>query len=251
MLTGTLAGNFGQLTGNTFQIVNLVATAASSMSNPNIGGNVNVTTPAALNSSLTNDNTGAYTYSTVPLPVTLSAFNASPKECSAVLNWTTTEEVNFDYFAVESSTDARNYTTVGKVKSKGNGGASYVYVADQQANTTYYRLKMVDVDDHFKYSDIKPVHTDCNTAAAWSLYPNPVHHSEQAYVKLTAGSDMKTVQVKAVDAIGRSVLSKQYEVVSGSNIYLLPQLANGTYMISLVNAEGKQINQTQKLVIVN
>ncbi|MCY1532909.1 hypothetical protein D9M68_682060 [compost metagenome] len=196
------------------------------------------------------DNNTVNVLVTAPLPVTLSAFTAEADGCAAKLNWTTTEERNFDHFAVESSADARTFHTITTVKNKNSlNGSTYAYVAEQPTGTVYYRLKMIDVDGQFKFSDVKSVHTDCSIKNTWTVYPDPARENEPVHIKLTAGTGMKTVQVKAVDVIGRLVISKQYDVVSGENTYVLPALANGTYMVSLVDAYGNLIDQTQKLVI--
>ncbi|WP_222164737.1 T9SS type A sorting domain-containing protein [Edaphocola aurantiacus] len=202
------------------------------------------------NQLIGNDNsTTSFTVFT-PLPVTLSAFTAEADGCAAKLSWTTTEERNFDHFAVESSADARTFHTITTVKNKSSlNGSTYAYVAEQPTGTIYYRLKMVDVDGQFKYSDVKSVHTDCSGKNNWTVYPDPARENEPVHIKLNATNGMKTVQVKAVDAIGRMVISKQYDVVAGENNYVLPALANGTYMVSLIDAYGNLIDQTQKLVI--
>lgn len=107
------------------------------------------------------------------LPVTLADFSAREAEGKTVLNWITTNENGTDYFVIERSTDGSTFTAIDTVKAKGSSTTRQQYTSlDQQlkAGATYYRLKIVDVDQHTAYS--KTVLVTVKETGI-KLFPNP------------------------------------------------------------------------------
>lgn len=92
----------------------------------------------------------------VTLPVSLLQFQATLKDKSTSLTWTTTNHFNFSHFVVEKSTDARNFSEAVMVMGAESTTAqsSYTYKDDLKnstSKTVYYRLRMVDIDQKFTY----------------------------------------------------------------------------------------------------
>jgi hypothetical protein len=101
---------------------------------------------------------GAYSCFTA-LPLNLISFESlKSNEKGNDLKWETQNEVNFDYFEIQSSPDAESFIKVGEVKSKTihqNSGAKYNFTDFSRINKAfYYRLKMFDKDKTFRYSGI-------------------------------------------------------------------------------------------------
>jgi hypothetical protein len=111
-----------------------------------------------------------------PLPVELVSFTAEPYGTQNVqLNWQTKSELNNDYFQVEHSTDANNWTTKFTVKGAGNSTETIDYEALDETpalNSNYYRLKQVDFDGNFVYSDTRYVNFSAKQMGA---FPNPAN----------------------------------------------------------------------------
>ena len=98
-------------------------------------------------------------YSTL-LPVELANFEVMKSGTKALLNWTTLSEVNSSHFDVQRSQDGINWQNISVVVSHGNSNDinNYVLTDDQPHNgVNYYRLKMVDLDESYEFSDIKSV----------------------------------------------------------------------------------------------
>lgn len=95
------------------------------------------------------------------LPVELTSFGASKKQGFVEVEWTTNSEINSDYFDVESSSNAKDWELVDRVTGAGNSTTVNHYaVADWGINgyvKKYYRLKQVDYDSKFKFSEIDAV----------------------------------------------------------------------------------------------
>lgn len=109
------------------------------------------------------------------LPVELTHFQAQPKNNEVILSWTTASELNNDFFGVEHSRDGRTFSAVGKVRGAGTSAEVRVYQFTHrtpQAGTHYYRLKQVDYDGTFDYSEMVAVKIDRRSTAV-QIYPNP------------------------------------------------------------------------------
>lgn len=100
-----------------------------------------------------------YTFG-IPLPIELAHFFGVATEDKSLLMWTTFSEINNDYFAVERSGDGYVWEMLGLVQ--GAGTSSQVidyryYDSEPLEYVNYYRLKQVDFDGKYEYSDIVSV----------------------------------------------------------------------------------------------
>ncbi|HEY1872397.1 MAG TPA: hypothetical protein VGG71_15140, partial [Chitinophagaceae bacterium] len=94
------------------------------------------------------------------LPVSMFNFGGSIKNNDAYLNWSTATESNNKGFYIERSKDGQNFASIGFVKGAGNSSkiTNYTYtdylIKDLNVTTTYYRLKQVDLDGKYSYSNM-------------------------------------------------------------------------------------------------
>lgn len=113
------------------------------------------------------------------LPVELVSFNYKTEKNKVVLNWKTATEINSYGFEIERSVKEENsdWVKIGFVSGSGNSNSPklYNYTDEIRNNNTYsYRLKMVDIDGSFKYSNVIEVHFEAPLAYMLSQnYPNP------------------------------------------------------------------------------
>ena len=109
------------------------------------------------------------------VPVSLKMFNGYAKESANHLYWTSVTEVGTDYFEIERSSDGKNFEAYGKVNASrySNSDKDYTFLDEYTANKDwYYRLKMVDVNGEFTYSNIiKLVRKSGRNEI--KAYPNP------------------------------------------------------------------------------
>ncbi len=94
------------------------------------------------------------------LPVELSSFDAAQRSNTVELNWTTLSETNSAYFLVERSEDGKIWTTISTEILTGEDSQikkDYFYIDNNPNSKNYYRLKQVDVDGRYSYSDIEEV----------------------------------------------------------------------------------------------
>ncbi|MFK8009098.1 MAG: PKD domain-containing protein [Saprospiraceae bacterium] len=116
--------------------------------------------------------------STTILPVDLAEFTATwNKEEKVVdLDWKTLSETNNKYFEIQKSIDGNSWKRIGTKVGKGNTLLETLYDfqdVDPFVGINYYRLKQVDFDGTFEYSNIASVRVE-NFSSPISVFPNPV-----------------------------------------------------------------------------
>lgn len=111
-----------------------------------------------------NSGSCSYTGPVISLPVELLAFAVEKSSQKALLKWSTASEKNFSHFSVEKSADGINFTRIGTVNARGSSSApaSYEFHDYDFNRTSYYRLKMVDIDGTHEYSQIRALLTEKN-----------------------------------------------------------------------------------------
>jgi hypothetical protein len=177
------------------------------------------------------------------LPVKLLSFTGSYRNQSTSLNWETVNEDNFDHFEVERSASGADYMVIGFKPSTSTNSSKQVYqygddLSSVSGNTFYYRLKIVDKDGQFKYSNVIMIRKESKSINGVALNPNPVVNG-MATVRFTA-SGTSTVNFRIVDMAGKTVLQQQNKVYEGNNslsINNLDRLQQGTYLLQIANGE--------------
>jgi hypothetical protein len=108
----------------------------------------------------------------IPLPVELTKFTARLVAKTIELNWTTASEQDSRHFEIERSADAKNFTTLDFVNSQGTTSLVTHYTFQDREpllGTSYYRLKQVDEDLTYTYTNIIAVSNQ--QAKSASVYP--------------------------------------------------------------------------------
>jgi hypothetical protein len=169
-----------------------------------------------------------------PLPVDMIYLQADAINNSFIrLTWATAIEVNNRGFEVERSTDGQNWTQVGFVEGHNNSTVQNNYSFDDinvaAGVVYYYRLRQVDYDGAFEYTDI--VSARINGEATFSVkdfVPNPTMDKTSLLVTGTKDQD---ITVTFYSVVGQKVLESNHQLVKGANRieFELGKLAAGTY----------------------
>lgn len=175
----------------------------------------------------------AVTYGSAPLPVRWLIFDAEASGKDVTLSWSTATERNNKVFEVERSSDAKRWRTVGSVNSKAEGGNSngplYYDLSDLglASGKHYYRLRQVDHDGAYSYSDVRAVTV---TKGTISLYPNPA--TELVTVSGLSGK----AEVAVYDVSGRLVMDASLQ--PGAYTIDMKRLLEGIYEVVISDATG-------------
>jgi hypothetical protein len=176
------------------------------------------------------------------LPVRLSSLSATYKSNNSIdLNWRTYTEANTKHFEIERSGNGYNFNTIAVVTAQNNPtGAAYIYTDNEtKFSTNYYRLRIVDKDASYSYSNIVAV--DGKATLNLATYPNPaVNNLVVSHPKAVYGATLKIVS-----ALGQSIRNIPVQTDASQTSVGVSNLNSGTYII-IYNNGGKV--QTAKLV---
>ncbi len=179
------------------------------------------------------------------LPIELVAFTGFLESKAVFLQWKTVTETNNSHFEVEKSSDGYNFYKLSAVPSKGlNGNSTSLLVyneidSDIKHPLYYYRLKQVDFDGTFKYSNkifVRVYPTE------FKIYPNP--NVGTFKIDIPTKEPNQSVDLKIYDQYSQLISDNRYSVINdkitGSVIEVIPQnpLPKGIY-ICLINYKGE------------
>ena len=158
-----------------------------------------------------------------PLPVELTSFIANATSGKVNLSWTTASEINNSGFEIERSFDGSSFFTVGFVKGNGTTTEPRAYSFSDELSingteTIYYRLKQVDFNGSFNYSDVISVVFDIPTEFALGQnYPNPFNPTTKIKYSVPQNG---LVSIVIYDLTGQEVATLLNEIKEPGNYEL-------------------------------
>lgn len=188
------------------------------------------------------------------IPVELSAFTASVDYGNVTLNWQTASESNNQGFEIHRRSDA-GYTSVGYVQGYGTTSETQNYsFVDHNVNpgTYYYRLKQIDFDGTFAYSD--EINVEVNTPIAFGLnqnYPNPFNPATVISFNLPIDA---RVTLKLFNVLGQELITLIDQNL-GAGIHDHNFDASGLnsgvyfYRIEAVGTDGSNFSSVKKMML--
>lgn len=173
----------------------------------------------------------------IPLPVELSSFAALLIENKVKLCWTTETEVNNYGFEVERKVIDGGWASLGFVAGNGNSNSpkKYIFfdVSIYGGSVLYYRLKQIDTDGNFKYSETVEVELAPSSFSLSQNYPNPFNISTSFQYSVP---EISNVTLKVFDVSGNEV-SVLVNEEKKKGMYLInfdaSRLASGIYFYRL------------------
>ena len=177
-----------------------------------------------------------------PLPIELLDFTVKLTNASADLSWSTSSELNNDFFTVERASDIEKFEEVLIVKGQGTNSTRTNYSAIDDSplpGRSYYRLKQTDFDGKFTYSALRKIeNTDIKTHL--KIYPNPVVGGKFNFELSGIDAGME-VPLRIVNMQGVSVFDAQYKADQSGRIkgsVELPSVNSGMYIVIINTATG-------------
>ena len=185
------------------------------------------------------------------VPIELMSFDVKLYEGNGLLTWQTASEKNTSRFDIEKSFDGQKFEKIDEVKAKGNSNQPLSYqFSDNKLivkKAHYYRLKMVDLDSSFTYSEIKSLYLDKVQNFKALIYPNP----NTGLFDLVLNGDLETdspLSILVTDISGKQIFQTErkdfriYEPIT----FNLDNLNVGLYYITVKNGSNLF---SQKIVI--
>ena len=141
----------------------------------------------------------------IALPIQLLYFEVNEKEDGHFLEWKTDYEYNNDHFDIERSQNGISFERVGEVPAMDERSSIKTYAfLDTKApqGLSYYRLKQVDIDGSFSYSETKTAFRK-EKIAVWQIGPNPATET----LELILPEELKSYSLSFFDAKGALLLT--------------------------------------------
>ena len=176
------------------------------------------------------------------LPVSWLYFRGSNKGKDNLLEWATSNEQNSKEFVLERSLTGMNFIDIAKILSQGNSNTQQNYnykdVGIDKLNSAvmYYRIKQIDINGNFKYSNIVRLNYNIKEKLNSIVYPNPT----QGMITVTVGENSLIGTVAVVMDVNGRIL-QQIKIAAQSQSIDLKNFSNGTYFIRLQNKEVLRI----------
>ncbi len=175
----------------------------------------------------------------IPLPVELSHFSGQRVDGNVYLNWLTLSEKENDYFAVERSSDGKNFEMRGKVRGAGTTNTEQHYDFKESDNNTkvlYYRLRQFDYNGENSLSKTIALTLNSKSNSILSIFPNPMNTGNELVIHATNFNEDATLVI--YDVTGRSVYQKYITHDDNGLFDVIPssvKLNSGCYIISVVS----------------
>ncbi|GIK23258.1 MAG: hypothetical protein BroJett005_26720 [Ignavibacteriota bacterium] len=188
------------------------------------------------------------------IPVELTSFTAKSDNNTVTLNWTTATELNNSGFQIERS-NGGEYQSVGFVAGHGTSTSTnnYVYLDQNvEAGTYTYRLKQIDLDGSFEYSNAVEVEVlGLREYTLGQNYPNPFNPSTTINFSLAVDSK---VSLKIFNVLGQevaSLLNGQMSAGSQKVSFDASSLNSGVYFYRLEadGIDGQKFSSTKKMIL--
>lgn len=184
----------------------------------------------------------------ITLPATGLNLNAALNGNDVVLNWKTLTEINSDHFEIERSTDGRNFTSIASRNAAGNSVTETRYnLVDVNMNVPayYYRIKLVDNDNRFSYSNVAMVRK-AGSVKDVRMYPNPASSQLNLEFSNAKGNYVITLYNQA----GQEMVSQQANINYAVQYISVNRntLASGSYLVKVRSTDSGEVIYTGKVM---
>jgi hypothetical protein len=174
-------------------------------------------------------------WSTPVLPVDLISFNGIGLDTKTnKLEWMVAMESNFDHYQIQRSVDGKNFSDLDKVFTNGPSNSKKTYDYYDKSfteNINYYRLKIVDKDATFRYSNLIAINSDKSAKFKVNkIFPNPAN--TDIYMSVDIPTDTE-IEYQILDVTGRVVARNKQSVNMGTTLLSvnLEKLSKGIYYL--------------------
>ncbi|MFM2358898.1 MAG: hypothetical protein RLY16_891 [Bacteroidota bacterium] len=193
-------------------------------------------------------NTATYTIPVVAsgtLPVRLTYFGGTVNGKLVQLNFQTADELNSSYFEIQRSENGADFAPVATITANGRNNVITNYTHREDlfltlSNQVYYRLKMVDRDGTFKYSQV--ITFRLNQTATANLKAFPMPYSSQLNLSYNSNNAQQAI-VRILSMDGKVAVNTQVALQKGQNnlfINQAQQLPAGSYVLQLIMGDATE-----------
>lgn len=172
------------------------------------------------------------------LPIELLSFQAKNQNNQNHLTWQTATETNNQGFEIERSINGIDFEKIGFIKGKGNSNQiqNYRFIDANPFSTSYYRLKQIDFDGKFEYSNT--ISIKIRKEKGIQFYPNPTNG-----IVTIESAEILNADILIYNNIGILVKTTKAQ----NNTINISDLPMGMYTVSMTNNENRFVKQIVKM----
>jgi hypothetical protein len=198
---------------------------------------------------VTNNYQGAFD---AALPVELSTFTASANQNKVDLKWQTKTEVNNYGFNIERRISTGEWNKIGFVQGHGNSNSPKQYnYTDKDlfadGSKFQYRLKQVDIDGKFEYSDVVEVQVIPTQFELSQNYPNPFNPGTTIRFSLPKQTQLKLNVYNMLGELVETIAEGNYEAGNYKINFNASNLTSGVYIYRI---ESSDFVQVRKMILI-
>jgi hypothetical protein len=181
------------------------------------------------------------------VPVELTSFTAAITNSRVNLNWLTATEINNQGFEIERYTDNK-WEKIGFVAGHGTttNSQSYQFTDNAVKGNVIYRLKQIDFDGKFKYSNEVSV-AAVESPEAYLLvqnYPNPFNPSTTIKYSVPEQSNIKLCIYNQLGQQVAEVVNGVKDAGNYEQLFNASNLSSGVYFYKIEAASLQNPNNT-------
>ncbi len=216
---------------------------------PDVTGN---SSGGTLNNFTLMGSTSNWVSDTGPLPLKLTSFNGYISGNDVLLQWTTSAEVNVQKFEIEKASGGSAFESVGELPAHNVSSSNSAYEWTDYdaliADNNLYRLKMIDEDGNFSYSEVINIRGNKSSSGLKIYYLNTI--GRLFGVQIPGAAPAGDYRLSIYNSSGQLIQTQQLNYTSYSNIYqiqiLRPSVAPGIY--TLVVNKGRYVLSKNLLI---
>lgn len=187
------------------------------------------------------------------LPVQLTTFTALLTDGNVQLNWATATEINNYGFDIERASASLGMTweKIAFIQGHGNSNSTknYSYIDNAApAGKVRYRLKQIDFDGKFEYSDVAEVNVETPTKLVlYQNIPNPFNPTTEIKFALPNKSN---IELSIYNLLGEKIRTLINETMPSGNhkiFFNAADLASGVYLYVLIAEKSSTI---KKMILI-
>ena len=233
------SGSYVPLPGDEFILINNLGTISGTFLNLDEGDPIFIN-GVEMTLSYNSGNNITIT-NLAPLPVELISFNGYAEERENILKWQTASEENTMVFIVERSLDGvSDFEEIDRINAVGFSTTLQNYEAkdDNPVSLAYYRLRIIDFDGTFEFSDIIAIERMKTDIDLVEVYPVPAE--DEVTVLIHSTSDNKAIMILS-DFSGRKIKEDRITLKTGINRFILNWEEHETnyYYLTIETSKGK------------
>jgi hypothetical protein len=170
---------------------------------------------------------------TTLLPVEWLNFEANEKNGTVNLNWATASEENNDRFEIERAGTDAVFTRVGIIEGRGNSSQTNRYSfsdVNLPHGTWYYRIKQIDFNGNYDYSEIRAVTITDSRVVSFNL----INTEDGISYTISGNSGKADIEIYSIS--GQLIASHQVSESNSGQLHLPAE--HGLYIIRLISPNG-------------